>query len=295
VASNNNIEFGFRLHQEHHGCVEWAKLLLEAGFTWVEVQAPGNSDGSIEQILSKIASSPKIKRSVHSRFYGINLAALEPRIRNAAVECGMDDLHWAAAVRANTFVVHAGEMHWYDFPPKDHPCLDEFTGTISNLRREHLHAASESINKLAVEARAVGIMIAVENLYAPWELLCTPSDMAAFLDTVSPDVVCTLDAGHATIARNKPADYPVLLGNRIKHVHIHANDGLIDCHWAPIRMPEQSREWAVALAGLDPLPPLVMEVPTRNASECVDSMKMLKEMIVACRAKRNDVKASTDV
>lgn len=290
--AGSGTRFGFRLHQELDGCLKWAEQLLEAGFTWVEVQAPNDSGESMAQMLGRIASSPEVTRSVHSRFYGISLASLEPGIRDVAVGCAMDDLHWAASIGASTLVVHAGEMHWYDFPPEGHPCLAEFTKTISRLRREHLHAASESIAELAGEAKEVGVLLAIENLYAPWELLCAPSDMTAFLDTVSPNVACALDIGHASIARNNPMEYLALLDDRIKHVHVHANDGLIDCHWAPVRVPEQSSEWVTALAELDPLPPLVMEVPTFDAGECIRSMEMLERMVIACKARRKDSEAT---
>lgn len=290
---SDDIRFGFRLHQELDGCLEWAEQLLDAGFSWVEVQAPNDSGASMEPILSRIALPSQINRSVHSRFYGINLASLTPRVREAAVDYAMDDLHWAASIGASTLVIHAGEMYWYDFPPEGHPCRADFTRTISRLRREHLHAASESIVELAGEARTMGILLAVENLYAPWELLCTPSDMAAFLNAAGPDVACALDIGHASIAGNKPLEYPTFLADRIKHAHIHVNDGLIDCHWAPVRVPGQSSEWAVALAGLDAIPPLVMEVPTCDAGECIRSMEMLKRMVMTERTRRKDAEAAT--
>lgn len=289
--SRSGIDFGFRLPEEVQGWEPSVEHLVNAGFTWVEVLCPPQPDTKVRKELSRLLAQCGLRCSVHGRFYGINLSSPERRMREAAFGYALEDLEFAAEVSACTIVFHAGEMYWYDFPPREHPCSSEFYPAIERLRRDHLLCARDAVARIVEEAKGSGVQIAVENLYAYWELLRTPDEISEFLNDVGADsgIGCAVDVGHAQVAGYGAADFCTRLGDRIKHTHIHVNDGQFDCHWTPNRAPERVRGWVAALARLKEVPPLVIEAPTRSVQDHVESLNLLQEVVAASYERQCDV------
>lgn len=100
------------------------------------------------------------------------------------------------------------------------------------------------IHKLAPMAREMGITICIENLYdsvgghyveGP---CCNARKAAERIDRINSEYGAEIlgfcfDTGHANIAGIDFEDFLMILGSRLKVLHIHDNDGIQDLHQVP--------------------------------------------------------------
>ncbi len=87
--------------------------------------------------------------------------------------------------------------------------------------------------EIAQAAYLRGVEVVVENLYKPWELLCSPEEARDFLEGLDGLAGFTLDIGHAQLAGWSPVVFLRTLGRRVQHLHLHWNDGAFDTHEFP--------------------------------------------------------------
>jgi len=212
---------------------EWSAILREAGFSWMEIRAPEVPDPGWEEQLRAWRERDGWSYSVHARFFGVNLSSPNPRVRRAAVEVALEDLAFAARIGAQRLNLHAGDVNWYDVPPPGHPAHARMMEALNRLREQHQAAATRSIAEIAQAARPQGVEVVVENLYKPWELLCSPEEVAIFLGRLEGPVGFTLDIGHAALAGRPPVAFLRALDGWVRHLHLHWNDGAFDTHEFP--------------------------------------------------------------
>ena len=212
---------------------EWSAILREAGFSWMEIRAPEVPDPDWEERLRAWRERDGWSYSVHARFFGVNLSSPNPRVRRAAVEVALEDLAFAARIGARRLNLHAGDVNWYDVPPPGHPAHARMMEALNRLREQHQAAATRSIAEIAQAARPQGVEVVVENLYKPWELLCSPEEVAVFLGRLEEPVGFTLDIGHAALAGRPPVAFLRALDGWVRHLHLHWNDGAFDTHEFP--------------------------------------------------------------
>jgi len=224
--------FGFKGTDPGTPLEKWLPALREAGFSWVEIRAPEAPDAEWEERLREWHRDGWAF-AVHARFFGINLSSPNPRVRRAAVEVALEDLAFAGRIGARRLNLHAGDVNWYDVPPPDHPAHGWMMEALNRLRERHLAAAALSVAEIAQAARRRGIDVVVENLYKPWDLLCTPQEVREFLAGMNGLVGFTLDTGHARVAGWSPITFLRELNGRIHHLHLHWNDGVFDTHDFP--------------------------------------------------------------
>ncbi len=256
------VAFGFKgPNAEQVGDAEsWLPDLRAAGFSWMEIRAPEAPDPTWEATLREWRERYGWSLAVHARFFGVNLSSPNPRVRRAAVEVALEDLMFAARIGARRLNVHAGDVNWYDVPPPHHAAHATMVCELNRLRAQHLAAAAVSISEIGEAARAMGIEVVVENLYKPWELLCTPEEAHAFLERLEPSIGFTLDVGHARIAGCSPIAFIETLNGRIRHMHLHWNDGHFDTHDFPDLSNPDLQEIIRASMRLSPQALLVIEI-----------------------------------
>lgn len=229
------VAFGFKGAGPEHW--ENFERLLEdlkrAGFSWIEIRAPEQPDPVWEERLREEREKNGWSIAVHARFFGINLSSPNPKVRRAAVEVALEDLTFSQRIGASRLNLHAGDVNWYDVPPPDHPAHGWMIQELNRLRTRHLKAALESIAEISEAARKAGIEVLVENLYKPWDMLLSPDEVKVFLEQLDPSVNFTLDTGHALLAGWSPEAFLRALNGRIRHIHLHWNDGLFDVHDFP--------------------------------------------------------------
>ncbi len=256
------MTFGFKGPDAEKGEAfeQWLPALRDAGFSWVEIRAPEGPDPVWEERLRGWRKQFGLELSVHARYSGINLSSPNPKVRRAAVEVAREDLEFAARIGARRLNLHAGDVNWYDVPPPDHPDHAWMVEELNRLRARHLAAAALSIAEIEEMAIATGIEVLVENLYKPWDLLLTPEEVRAFLETFNQPPGFTLDTGHALVAGCSPVAFLRPLNGRIRHLHLHWNDGAFDVHNFPDLSEPPLREFLEAIGQINSPPVVVIEV-----------------------------------
>ncbi|MCS6964042.1 MAG: sugar phosphate isomerase/epimerase [Thermoflexus sp.] len=256
------IAFGFKgPDAAQAGNLEsWLSDLRTAGFSWMEIRAPEERDPAWEARLQEWRERDGWSLAVHARFFGVNLSSPNPRVRRAAVEVALEDLMFASRIGAKRLNVHAGDVNWYDIPPPDHSAHASMVHELNRLRAQHLAAAAISIAEIGEAAREMDIEVVVENLYKPWELLRTPEETRDFFERLEPRIGFTLDVGHARIAGCSPIAFMEALNRRVRHIHLHWNDGLFDTHDFPDLSEPDLRELVRASAQFSPQVLLVIEI-----------------------------------
>jgi sugar phosphate isomerase/epimerase len=254
-----SLSFGFMAPSNPNKLLNIAPTLTEYGYSWVEVTSPGRSK-KLEQVLAKLQAEYGFQVSVHSRFLGVNLSVPNPTMRKAAVKVLCQDIEFCLRVGARTLVIHGGETGWCDVLPPQHPAYDKFNDIAARFREKSLAALNQSMVDVVERFDKAPITLAIENLYFPWELLLTPEEMAHFIaDTRLSRLSVTLDMGHLRVVGYQPLEFLDAVGTRLRHVHIHGNDGLYDLHDPLTELP---KGWAEALKRMNDLPydlPVIME------------------------------------
>ncbi|MFQ6116820.1 MAG: sugar phosphate isomerase/epimerase family protein [Candidatus Bipolaricaulia bacterium] len=159
-----------------------------------------------------------IMPTVHASFYDINLASLNPLIREASARQLLECLQLAHDLGAEIAVVHPGELPG-DYPGELLPRARE--GLISSLK-EALELAEDLGVTLALENKARGrnrgvIQSAREHL-----------ELVEALD--SPRCRIAFDVGHAHTFGLGLEEYMKKILPYLVEVHLHDNDGSGDQH-----------------------------------------------------------------
>ncbi len=150
------------------------------------------------------------ERTVHVPFYGLNLGCFDQWIADYSertIQEGIEFCHTIDADRAVTHTTVPAYLGEDAFP---------------KWRDRFLERAA----RLEEQADQAGVQLVWENTYE--------RDFMLFDAMISriPTVAFCLDVGHAHCFAKRPvADFVMHLGRRIRHAHLHDNDGLDDRHW----------------------------------------------------------------
>ena len=95
----------------------------------------------------------------------------------------------------------------------------------------------EFFSRLLEEAKACGVVIALENMPFKKLILSTPGQVLDFVKEFdSPFFRVCLDTGHAAVFGLSPAEAVRQIGrDYLACLHVHDNDGVHDRHWEPYR------------------------------------------------------------
>ena len=136
----------------------------------------------------------------------------------------------------------------------------------SGSERESWERTEAFLKTLAPMAKALHITICLENLYVSRGNhivegpCCDAAKAAARIDRINEEAGAEVlgfcfDTGHANLIGLDFEDFLTTLGDRIKTLHIHDNDGIEDLHQIPFtfarnRENKASTDWNGFLAGL---------------------------------------------
>lgn len=105
------------------------------------------------------------------------------------------------------------------------------------------------MEKLLKEAKKYGVIICLENMPMPEFSLATPSCILKMVNEINDDnfQIC-LDTGHVSVFNDLSLSYTIReLGDKIKVLHIHDNNGVYDEHLSPHKGIIDWKEFSKAL------------------------------------------------
>lgn len=207
---------------------EAAAALGGCGFGALEVwlaepHVPWRNTAALDGLRRRLQDWGLRARSAHLPFYPSvpelrlrgrkwSLIHADTAERAAALDAAREGLRAAAALGAASAVLHLGWQH------------DRWT------EREHAWARA-SVAALLPAARDCGVALALENIVSEGT---TVGSLRALLDDVDPagEAGICFDVGHAHMEGDAPGALEEALP-RLRHLHIHDNDGTDDQHRAP--------------------------------------------------------------
>jgi protein FrlC len=156
-----------------------------------------------------------LEYSMHGPCWDINPASENAAHREDVVVHYLQGIRLAAAIGANTMVVHSG-----------------WKSDSKLSARDALKYSVDTIARCAAEAERLGVTLGVENVgYGAVNMFSGIEDWVSIAKAIgSPAVGLTLDVGHAVLEGFDPAAAVLAAGPRLKHVHLHSNLGKADDH-----------------------------------------------------------------
>jgi sugar phosphate isomerase/epimerase len=209
-------------------CLAYARAL--AGDYQV-IELPGAALSTLADVVPELRAAG-YGFSVHARYQDLVPGSSVPEVREIARRVLRADLEEAARVQAEVLNVHAGAIPWTDYPPPGlSPAHEALRSESQRLRQAYTHRAMGILRDLANAGRKLGLRVVLENLPDMSEFPRTPDEMREFSEI--DELSFCVDLGHVALAGCNSRAFWQALGDRIVHVHAHANDGRYDLHLRP--------------------------------------------------------------
>ncbi len=215
-GARNSLKLG-------HDPLEFIRLLRRLGFGHLELLCepglayPRELSASARRELRAALEETNLELTLHAPFRDINLASLNPLIREASARQLQECLELAHDLGARRIVVHPGDL------PRDYS-----EGWLPKAR-EGLCAA---LRPVCDRAEELGITLGIENLSRKGNrrLVQTAEEHLTLLAELGPNCKATFDVGHAHTFGLDVLRYLEEVLPRLMEVHLHDNDGTGDQH-----------------------------------------------------------------
>ncbi len=183
---------------------------------------PAHISANTRDRLKKISIEDNIEYSVHSTFVELNIAHLNPGLQEESVRQVKKCIKFAGDIGAKHVITHAGSMPLIPRSVSE-DTIEKFG--IKDVRKMFLNVSKTRLTELREYANEFGILLCVENMHFDYEFCNSPTEHLFILE----DNHAVFDMGHANIT-DDPAKFAKKIKNKIKHVHVHDNNGKEDEH-----------------------------------------------------------------
>ena len=199
----------------------------------------------------------KMTFSLHTSIANTDIAALNPRMREATVSELVSEMECASKMGIDTLTVHPGLI-----------CL-----SVPGCRDRSVAAANLSCRALEKAAHEYGLKhVCIENMpNVPVMLGGTADELSTIVDGT--DLGITFDIGHANTMSQIDRMVEVF-GDRIQHIHIHDNLGDRDAH---LTIGEGSIDFRHVLSLIPNYKGLFI-IESKSMESAVESQKRLRAM-----------------
>jgi sugar phosphate isomerase/epimerase len=199
--------------------IQYVEFRGERPFLFPDI-TPKNEIRNYKEILKKAG----LKNTLHTTMYDVNLATLNPWIKDANIECYKKYLDLAEYLESQVVVVHGGFL------------FEEFTN--SPLKDEFVDIAEkylcESLSELADYGKRRGVKIALENSPPKKKgvrIVHNAETQIKILQKVNHhNLGALLDFAHAHLFRLDLLDYLQKIKPYLFEIHAHNNFGQYDEH-----------------------------------------------------------------
>ena len=215
---------GISAHIKDETIEEVAAVARRWGARYLEVVAerfwdlPDGGGQTRWKELKELLGGHGLRPTVHASYVELNLASLNPHLREAAVRQTLRCLELAAYLEAEFLVVHAGNLN------------RNYSATLLPEARSCL---GDSLATLAAEAEPSGVAVVVENGWngGNHPIITNGADHAAVVEKVgSTSVQALFDVGHAHTFGVDLAEHLQRLQPLLAGIHLHDNGGGGDEH-----------------------------------------------------------------
>jgi sugar phosphate isomerase/epimerase len=207
----------------------------------------GLDDHKLEFVKRKL-SAYDIKPIVHTTIYDVNLASLNPTIREASVKTTLDCLELAKKLGAEIFVVHGGNLP------------SNYSLKLMEKANENLLLSLQELVKVA-EKREVIIGLENNSKVYNHSMVKNVDEHLLFLKKINSKYLrAVLDIGHANLYKLSIEDYTRKIKDFLVEIHLHNNLGEKDNHF-PLDQGKIDIERFLELVDeLDISVPLILEM-----------------------------------
>jgi sugar phosphate isomerase/epimerase len=228
VPNSLGVVYSKKLLDNH---VNFCRFAHHAGYRWVELKYESRLE--VRDSLRRDADAVKdfaarngIGLSVHAAYDPpINIGSDDPKTFDMSVRLYRESLAYAHHVGARFLTVHGGDIQ------------------RSQYSRERYRAVMaktvEALKGLIEHARTAGVALCLENRHRfghhKLRFPTYASEMRACRDAIGPDLLFTIDSGHAnSIRRGSLSRFVREVGpDTVGLTHLHDNDGTADSHLVP--------------------------------------------------------------
>jgi sugar phosphate isomerase/epimerase len=208
---------------------------------------------------------------IHGPFWGLPIAAIDPKVRVAVKERLKQSLDFCAELGASHMVVHSP----LDFLGTPYMPFSRY-GNFNLLEMIHL-----TLDEAVAYATSIKCALVIETIY--------DRDPSLWMEMVksfdSPYVRASVDVGHVFINHHlgaPPPDYWVRHADIwLGHVHLQDSDGYADRHWIPGDGDINFKSIFDALGTLEQNPRLIIEVIDKGGS-IIKAAQWFEEQGLAC-------------
>lgn len=185
---------------------------------------PGITPKSDLAMYKQVLQECRLKSTLHSTYLDINLATLNPWLKDGNIACYKDYIDLAAYFESEVIVVHGGSI-MPEFVESEH------SEQLVEIAKEHL---CESLTVLADYGRAKGVKVSVENLPPDPEQVNVIHDLDSHLEIIKrvdhPNLGAIYDLAHAYLYDLDIIDYLEKIRPHLFEIHAHNNMGEFDDH-----------------------------------------------------------------
>jgi sugar phosphate isomerase/epimerase len=198
--------------------------IAESGFKWVElwgdsVHVDPRINPDVKAIQSQLQRLGLRVHSIHLPFSDLDLGHPNSGLKHDWLRVTGDALRLCDELGGRLAVVHVSSHH-----------MDL---TDDRLYQASCDIIAEFVQELNLQAKELGIQLALENLPALGQRRPSNSLQALSKLCTNPEIGFCLDIGHAAVNGFAQRDEIQAAGARMLSLHVSNNDGYEDLHWLP--------------------------------------------------------------
>ncbi len=183
---------------------------------------PGITSKDTLLFYRRMLKKSGLKSTIHSTFYDINLATLNPYLKEANIACVKQFIDYANILESEVVVVHCGVVS-----------KDMLFSKVLDIEEKAEDCLCESLREIGDYAGRTGVKVGLENL-PPMDdkpLIINPRDHIRILNKIDhAQVGAVFDFGHAFLGGLNLYEYLQAIGPFLVGIHAHNNNGKCDDH-----------------------------------------------------------------
>lgn len=183
---------------------------------------PGTTSTDSLMFYKKILKESRLNSTIHSTFYDINLATLNPYLKDANIACVKQFIDYAEILESEVVVVHCGVVS-----------KEMLFSEVLHIEEKAEASLCESLCEIGDYAGRIGVKVGLENLPPMYDkpLVVSPRDHIRILDRINhPQVGAVFDFGHAFLGGLNLYEYLQEISPYLVGIHAHNNNGKNDDH-----------------------------------------------------------------